>query len=72
MACGPFGVLGTTVGVPLYLSSWNSRHQHVKGALAELDRPAVGKQLTAFRQHSETTERKPQWWVGSGIHWMRL
>jgi hypothetical protein len=50
---------------------FDQRHQHVEGAAAELDRPAIGKQLTVFRQHSETTERKPQWWLGSGIHRMR-
>jgi hypothetical protein len=34
----------------------DQRHQHVESASAELDRPAVGKQLAAMWQHPETSE----------------
>jgi len=51
---------------------FDQRHQHIEGAPAELDRPAVGKQLAAVWQHSETTECQPQRRIGGGIHRMRL
>jgi hypothetical protein len=44
------------------------RHQHVKGAPAELDRPAVGEQLAAMRQYPETPERDARLWLGGRIH----
>jgi hypothetical protein len=47
----------------------DQRHQHVEGAPAELDRPAVGEQLAAMRQHPETAERDARRWLGGGIHW---
>ena len=46
----------------------DQRHQHVKGATAELDRPAVGEQFAAMRQQEETPERDARRCFGSGIH----
>jgi hypothetical protein len=43
-------------------------HQHVKSATAELDRPAIGDQLAAMRQHEETPERDPHRCFGTGMH----
>ena len=47
---------------------FDQRHQHVKGATAELDRPAIGEQLAAMRQQQETSERDTRWCFGGGIH----
>jgi hypothetical protein len=46
----------------------DQRHQHVKSATAELDRPALGEQLAAMRQQEETPERDARKCFGSGMH----
>jgi hypothetical protein len=48
--------------------AFDQRHQHVKGAPAELDRLAVGDQLAAMRRYPETPERDARRWFGGGIH----
>ena len=50
----------------------DQRHQHVKGATAELDRPAVSEQFAAMRQQQETPERDARKCFGGGIHRPRL
>jgi hypothetical protein len=47
---------------------FDQRHQHVEGAPAELDRPAVGEHLAAVWQHLEATERDTRQSFGGGIH----
>jgi len=46
----------------------DQHHQHVEGATAEPDRPAVGEQLAAMRQQEETPEGDVRRGFGSGIH----
>ena len=46
----------------------DERQQHVKGATAELDRPAVGEQLAAIRRQQETPERDPRRCFGNRLH----
>ena len=46
----------------------NQRHQHVKGATAEFDRPAIGEQFAAMRQQQEASERDTRRCFGGGIH----
>src|SRR5580692_7215636 len=43
-------------------------YQHVEGAPAELDRPAVGEELAAMRLHPETTERNARRRFGETFH----
>jgi hypothetical protein len=46
----------------------SSSYQHVESAPAEPDRPAVGEELAAMRQHLETTERDGRRRFGETFH----
>jgi hypothetical protein len=46
----------------------DQRHQHVEGATAELDRPAIGEQLAAMREKEETPERDARRCFRNGMH----
>ena len=46
----------------------DQRYQYIEGACAELERPAVGEQLAALRQHPEAPELHARCWFGGGIH----
>jgi hypothetical protein len=42
--------------------------QHVESAPAEVDRPAVGEELAAMRQHPQTTERDARRRFAGTVH----
>jgi hypothetical protein len=50
----------------------DQRHQQVKGAPAELDRPAIGEQLAATRQQQKAPERDARRCFGNGVHRLPL
>jgi hypothetical protein len=49
-------------------ASFEQRHQHVEGAPAKLDRPAISEHVAAIWQHRKATERDTRQSFAVGIH----